>query len=91
MDKLTELAKERKITYTNEDELLKNPDVNNHIKQIIEQVSIDLASYETIKKFRLKKDAFSIESGELTPSLKIKRNVVEKTYKSLIDEMYKEA
>jgi long-chain acyl-CoA synthetase len=90
MDKLTELAKEKKITFSDEDDLLKNRAVNNHIRQIIDRASIDLASYETIKQFRLKKDAFSIESGELTPSLKIKRNVVEKTYKTLIDEMYQE-
>jgi long-chain acyl-CoA synthetase len=84
------LANLKQIKYKTDDELLKIPEIEQHIQQVIDVASVDLASYETIKSFRLKKVPFSIESGELTPSLKIKRNVVEKTYKNLINEMYPE-
>ena len=49
-----------------------------------------LLTSETIKKFTLLKDPFTIESGELTPTLKIKRNVVEQKYQLKIDAMYAE-
>jgi long-chain acyl-CoA synthetase len=49
----------------------------------------DLASYETPKKLVLLKDDFTIESGELTPTLKVKRRVVEKKYASEIEAAYR--
>jgi len=90
IDKLKEYAKKNQINYENEDELLKKDEILQFIRKIIDDVSIDLASYETIKKFTLKKEPFTIENGELTPSLKIKRNVVEEKYKEIIDQMYVE-
>lgn len=83
-------AEKNNISYQSEDELLKNSAINKLIRKEIDTVSGELASYETIKKFRLLKDPFTIESGELTPTLKVKRNVVEQRYKLLIDEMYQE-
>ena len=50
----------------------------------------DLASYETPKKFLLLEDDFTIESGELTPTLKVKRRVVEKRYADQIERLYAE-
>jgi long-chain acyl-CoA synthetase len=50
-----------------------------------------MANYEQIKKFRLIKKGFSIESGELTNTLKMRRAVIMQRYKSMIDEMYAEA
>jgi long-chain acyl-CoA synthetase len=46
------------------------------------------AHYETVKKFKLVADEWSVESGELTPTLKVKRKVVEKKYADLIDSIY---
>jgi long-chain acyl-CoA synthetase len=90
LDKLKAYAEKNNISYTNEEDLLKNSAINQLMRKEIDAVSGDLASYETIKKFRLLKSPFTIESGELTPSLKVKRNVVEQRYKILIDEMYQE-
>ncbi len=84
------MPKKNNIRYQNEDDLLKNEAIYQLMRQEIDAVSGDLASYETIKKFRLLKNPFTIESGELTPTLKVKRNVVEERYKDLIDEMYRE-
>jgi len=70
--------------------LLKNEKIQALFRSEIDRVSVDLASYETLKEFRLIKEPFTLESGELTPSLKIKRNVVEKRYADIIESMYQE-
>ena len=54
----------------------------------IDRLTKNLASYETIKDFIFADQPFTIESGELTPSLKVKRNIVEINYKRQIDKMY---
>lgn len=90
LDNLKAFAQEKGITYANEEELFSHPEVQNLMRKEIDAVSVDLASYETIKKFRLLKEPFTIENDELTPTLKVKRNVIEKKYKALIDEMYAE-
>jgi long-chain acyl-CoA synthetase len=48
-----------------------------------------MAKYERVRRFSLLPKAFSIESGELTPTLKIKRKVVEEKYRNEIERMYK--
>ncbi len=88
MEKLHAFAKKNSIEYSSDEELLSSQEVQDLIRKEIDAVSVDLASYETIKKFRLLKDQFTIESGELTPSMKAKRNVIEKRYEALIDQMY---
>ena len=54
-------------------------------------MSTDFAQYEKIKKITLLSKDFSIDAGELTPTLKVKRRVVEMKYKVLIDRMYADA
>ncbi len=91
LEALKAFAQERGITYQSTRELLDHPEVNKLIRQEIDNVSGDLARYETIKKFALIEEPFTIESGELTPTLKVKRRVVEERYKDIIDKMYEEA
>ncbi|MBN1406598.1 MAG: long-chain fatty acid--CoA ligase [Calditrichaceae bacterium] len=81
-------AKEMKIEFSNYSEMIALSEINKLIQSEIEKVTIGLASYETIKNFIFAKGPFTIETGELTPSLKIKRNIVEKNYASDIDKMY---
>jgi long-chain acyl-CoA synthetase len=57
-------------------------------KDLIEGCSADLAQFEKIKKVALLATEFSVESGELTPTLKVKRRVVEERYKAVIDRLY---
>lgn len=58
------------------------------IGQDIKRLSNELAKFERIKNFKLKRNPFSMDEGEITPSLKVKRKVVEKKYAKVIDEMY---
>ncbi|MEJ2635640.1 MAG: long-chain fatty acid--CoA ligase [Calditrichia bacterium] len=88
MESVEAYAKKNNIQYSNIEELVEKPEINDLIRKEIDAVSTDLASYETIKKFKLMSEPFTIESGDLTPTLKIKRNVVEKKYEHLIDQLY---
>ncbi|UCF63731.1 MAG: long-chain fatty acid--CoA ligase [bacterium] len=90
IENLRNFAKKSSLEISKDDELLQNQAIKALIRSEIDRVSVDLASYETIKKFMLLKDPFTIESGELTPTLKIKRNVVEQKYQTKIDAMYAE-
>ncbi len=58
------------------------------IKPFVEQLNKGLASYESIKKFAILPTDLTMEAGELTPSLKVKRKVVETKYKDLLDGFY---
>jgi long-chain acyl-CoA synthetase len=58
------------------------------VQGYVDQLNAHLNRWETVKKFRLLDHDLTIESGELTPSLKVKRNVVEGNYAPLIEEMY---
>jgi len=65
-------------------------DVQRHIQRCIDEVNKGLNSYETLKKFRVLTEDFTVESGELTPSLKVKRRVIQRRYEDLIDAFYSE-
>ncbi len=69
-------------------ELTQHPDVYEVVKKTFDEVNAALASYETVKKFKVLSADFTVESGELTPSLKVKRNVVFANYKELYDGFY---
>jgi long-chain acyl-CoA synthetase len=86
---LEKWAKENKVDYNDRSNLSTLSEVRELIKNEIEEVNNDLASYETIKEFYITEAPFSIESGELTPSLKVKRKVVLTKFSDQIEEMYK--
>ena len=64
--------------------------VLTHIQSVVDEVNGGLASYESLKKFRVLPRDFTVEDGEMTPTLKVKRRVVQKSYEALIDSMYDE-
>ena len=70
-------------------ELLASPEVNELVRGIIDEKNRELASFETIKHFRLLEE-FSIDNGLLTPTLKVKRNVAMERFADVIEEMYRE-
>jgi long-chain acyl-CoA synthetase len=64
------------------------PEVSALVAAEVEEVNRELASYESIKYFRIVPQDFTVDAGELTPSLKVKRKVVAERYRALIDAMY---
>ncbi len=64
------------------------PAVVKEVQAYVDQLNRNLASYEQVKKFAVLSKEFSIERGEMTPTLKMKRNVIEATYQSIIDSFY---
>ena len=71
-----------------DEELLQNSLVIELFQKVIDEANLPFDDYEQVKKFRLLKNAVSIETGELTPTLKIKRSAVREKYKDLISEIY---
>ncbi len=87
---LKELAEEFSISYTNETELISNDKIIKHIKKEIDYLQKDFAKFERIRKFSLLSKPFTVEDGELSPKMSVKRHVVEKKYSDMIDDMYKQ-
>jgi long-chain acyl-CoA synthetase len=87
-DQLERWAKERNLTYASPAELIRLADVQAKMEREVMGGLHDLAKFEMPKKIVLIERDFTIESGELTPSLKVKRRQVEKNYKNLIDRVY---
>jgi len=87
-DNLERWAKERNLSYGTRAELLELADVQAKVEREVMDSLHELAKFETPKKVVLLENDFTIESGELTPTLKVKRRVVEKRYKDLIDATY---
>ncbi len=85
---LTKWAEDNNKSGTSFADLIKTDEVRAIIRKEIDKVSTNLARYETIKEFILIPEQFTIESGELTPSMKVKRNVVEKNYADEINKIY---
>lgn len=69
-------------------QLAEHPQVRGLVGQAVEQVNAGLASYETIKRFAILPGDFSVEGGELTPSLKVRRRLVEDRYREVLDGLY---
>ena len=87
---LEEWAKENHIEFKDREELCENKRVNEMMRERIETLQQRLASYEKIKRFTLLPHHFSMESGELTNTLKLKRSVVNSRYHDAIEKMYEE-
>ncbi len=87
---LEEYAREHSIPFENREDLCKNVRINEMMMERIDTLQQQLAHYEQIKRFTLLPHHFSLERGELTNTLKIKRRVLNENYKAEIDKMYEE-
>ena len=85
-----EWARDRGLVFESREELCQNQQVHDMIMERIDTLQQRLAGYEKIKRATLIPHHFSMESGELTNTLKMKRPVIYKNYKELIDKMYEE-
>ena len=90
--KLLELyAKQNDIAFANREELCLHPQVRKFFTERIETLQQDLAHYEKIKRFVLLPTPFTMENGELTNTLKVRRRIVYEHYAEIIDKIYAEA
>lgn len=76
------------IAYTSDAEMIKNPKVCAYYEAVIKRLNPNFAKVEQIKKFELVCEPWSVESGHLTPTMKLKRREVLKSYEQLIASMY---
>jgi long-chain acyl-CoA synthetase len=81
-------ARERGWPHKSVDELIANPAVHALYQSLIDQINSELARFEQVKKFALMDHELTQDSGELTPTLKVKRRVVMERYASLIEGLY---
>ncbi len=87
-DEIKLLADRFNIKYENEEELVRNEKFLSHVKRDIDYLQRDFSKFERVRKFQFLHKSFSIETGELSPKLSVKRHVVEQKYKDLIELMY---
>jgi long-chain acyl-CoA synthetase len=89
-EKLEEYARNGRIAYKNRGELVRNEQVVSLIKAEVDRATPALAPYEKIKRIAILEREFEIEKDEITPSLKVKRNIIEDRYRDLIDDLYRD-
>jgi len=87
---LEEWARRRRIEATNRAELVADSRVVALYAEIVREVNANLANFETLKRFHVVADEWSQESGELTPSMKLKRRVITERYAALIAALYED-
>lgn len=85
-----EFAREQNWTFKDYSELLESAELKKYLKREIDAKCRTLADYEKVNNFAILPAELSVENGELTATLKIKRNVLRDKYKSLINSLYKE-
>jgi long-chain acyl-CoA synthetase len=84
-------AREAGVHADDFESLLRDPRVLALYEGVLREVNASLAAHEKVRRFALLAEPFTIDSGELTPTLKVKRSVVEARYRSRIDAMYGDA
>jgi long-chain acyl-CoA synthetase len=87
-DQLERWAGRKNIIWTQRSQLLEMPTIRAKMEKEVGKQTAGLAKFEAPKKIALLEHDFSIERGELTPTLKVKRRVIDRDYKALIDSLY---
>ena len=85
---MQDLARQKGLTYKDLESLTQNPKILEHLRQIVAETNAHLASFETIKRFAILPRDFTVEAGELTPSLKIKRKFLDHKFAVQIEKLY---
>lgn len=89
-DELKSFAKKSGIEFKNEKDLRENKELLKIMERDLKKIQAELGTHERVRKFTILENPMTVVSGELTPTLKVKRKVVEERYKDLIEEMYYE-
>jgi long-chain acyl-CoA synthetase len=85
---LENLARQKGIAFSSRAELVSNPALKAEYEALVHQVNQELANFETLKRFHLVADEWSLETGEFTPTMKLKRRVVAERYADEIGAIY---
>ncbi|MBC5775933.1 long-chain fatty acid--CoA ligase [Pontibacter sp. KCTC 32443] len=85
---LQDYCQHKGIPYTSDVEMITKPEILDKFKREIDKANEGLAQYETVKKFTLIPNMWTVESGELTPTLKVKRKNISSNYKKEIESMF---
>jgi len=89
-DMLDSYAKHKGFAPMTPSEYCRDSRIIDLFERQIASATEGLGKFETVKKFRLVDREFSVEGGELTPTMKLRRRIVDEKYRALIDEMYAE-
>jgi long-chain acyl-CoA synthetase len=87
-DALKEYADSHRLPYKTKEDITRIPEVHKLIDEDIRRLQKDLANYERVRRFAILDKPLSIEDGEITPTMKVRRKVVEERYRDLIEGMY---
>jgi len=85
---LEQFAKENSITFSSRDELIANPKIQAKYQSIVDELNPNFSHIEQIKKFKLLKSEWSAETTELTPTMKLKRKVINEKYSKEVESIY---
>ena len=88
---LAAFADERALGGSTAEQLREDPVVRAHVEEIIARANSKVARFEQIRKFEILRRDFSIDEGELTPTMKVKRKQIDRLYAPLLDSMYAES
>ncbi len=91
MDFILEWAKLKKLSISTREDVVKSDDVKNRIWEDIDKYNKRFGKVQQIKKFALIEDEWSVETGELTPTLKVKRRIIKEKYQELFEKIYSES
>jgi len=88
MEMLEEWCREMGVDVSDKEGMIKNKKVQKHFNDIVHSLNKSLPLDEQVKRFQLVADEWGVETGELSPTLKLKRRVLLKKYAALIDKIY---
>jgi long-chain acyl-CoA synthetase len=89
-EQLEKWSKRNNLLWTSRSQLLAMPEVRSKLEREVQRNLHGLATFETPKKLAFLEDDFTVERGELTPTLKVKRRAIDQAYKAVIDKLYVE-
>ncbi|MCH7773991.1 MAG: long-chain fatty acid--CoA ligase, partial [Bacteroidetes bacterium] len=89
-DFILEWAKLKKLSISTKEDVVNSVDVKNRIWEDIDKYNKRFGKVQQIKKFAVIKDEWSVDTGELTPTLKIKRRIIKEKYQELFEKIYNE-
>jgi long-chain acyl-CoA synthetase len=87
-ESIEDWAKEQGLSYSSVEELARSQEVHDLIEGFVAQANQQLERWETIKKFEILPSELTVDEGEVTPSLKVRRKIVEQKYADVLNSMY---